>query len=319
MALYLVRRLAGTLALLVTVVAATFLLMSLAPGDVTIALVGEAGGGTEYLAQLRERLGIDQPTAVRLFAYLSNAIRGDLGFSAVHARPVVDVILDRFPATLLLAGTALLLATGVGVPLGVVAAARATSRLDATISVTSLVVYALPVFWVGQLLIGLVAVRLGWLPAGGMASIGTPGAGGAVDIARHLLLPATTLGLLLLGLTVRITRSSMIDVLGEPYIAVARSRGASRLVVLLRHALPNALRPVITVAAGQVGMVITGTVLIETVFSWPGLGRLLLDAILTRDTPLLLGLLLFSAVVVAVANLLADLAYVALDPRVQYR
>ncbi len=317
---YLARRLVGSVVLLVVVVAITFLLIRLAPGDTAVTLAGSGGGDPAYLALLRERLGLNRSVPDQLFSYVGGVLRGDLGFSVVRGRPVRDVLLERLPATLLLVGTAMTLSTIGGVVLGVVAAARKRTRTDGAISCGSLVVYSLPVFWLGQLAVGLFAVRLRWLPTGGMTSIATSptGPGRLVDLGRHLVLPAAVLGLLLIGLVVRITRTAMIEVLQEDYVTTARSRGLPVRKVLFRQALPNAVRPVMTVVTNQLGVVLSAGVLVETVFSWPGLGRLLLDSVLARDNPMLVGLLLFSSISVLVINLAADLLYALVDPRVRY-
>jgi peptide/nickel transport system permease protein len=220
-------------------------------------------------------------------------------------------------ASALLAGAALTLAAVLGVLLGVAAAARRGTAVDAAISVLSLVGYSVPVFWLGQLLVALFAVRLHWLPAGGMRS--AEGPSGVIDVARHLLLPAGSLALLLVALVVRVTRAAMIDALEEDYVRVARAKGLAETRVLFKHALRNALRPVVTVLTGYLGLVLTGAVLVETVFVWPGLGRLLYDSVLARDTPMLTGILIFSTTLVLLTNLLADILYRVLDPRAGFR
>lgn len=280
-------------------------------------LAGQAGADPEYLALIRERFQLDRPLPQQIGSYLVAAAQGDLGFSAIQGRPVRDAILARLPASILLAGSTLLLATLLGVALGILAASRRGGAADAAISVCSLVAYSVPVFWLGQLLVALFAVRLHWLPAGGMRSADE--AGGLVDVARHLVLPSVTFALLLAALLVRVTRTAMADALGEDYVKAARAKGAPERRVLVRHALPNALRPVVTVITGYFGIVLTGAVLVETVFVWPGLGRLVYDSILSRDTPMLAGLLLFSAAVGITANVLADVVYRALDPRTRFR
>lgn len=310
---FLARRLAGGAVLLACVAATAFLLVSLAPGDTAQVLAGQAGADPEYLELIRERLDLDRPLAYQIGSYLQAVARGDLGFSAVEGRPVREAILARLWPSVLLAGTALLLAAVVGVALGVLAAVRRGSLLDAAVSLLSLVGLSLPVFWLGQLLIALFAVRLGWLPAGGMRS--AEGPGGAGDLLRHLLLPASTLALLLLALTVRVTRTAMSVELVADYVTVARAKGGSERRVALRHALRNALRPVVTVLTGYLGLLLTGAVLVETVYVWPGLGRLLYQSVLSRDTPMLTGILLLSALAVILANLLADVLYRVLDPR----
>jgi peptide/nickel transport system permease protein len=252
-----------------------------------------------------------------VWSYLLAVAHGDLGYSAVQGEPVSDVIRSRLGATLLLGGTALAFAAVVGTLLGIVAAVRRGRVADGTISVLSLVAYSVPVFWLGQLLIALLAVHLHWLPTGGMHSAGRTS--GVVDLLRHLLLPSLTLGALFLALVVRVTRASMTDALQQDYVVAARARGASELRIVFRHALPNALRPTVTVLTGDIGLVLTGAVLVETVFVWPGLGRLLYDSVLSRDTPTLAGVMLLSAAFVFLANLFADVLYRVLDPRAGFR
>ena len=297
--------------------AATFALISAAPGDTAQVLAGQAGADPAYLALIRERFELDRPLRYQIASYLGHAARGDLGYSPVQGRPVRSAIAARLPASALLAGTALALATVVGVSVGTFAAAHRGGAIDAAASVMSLLAYSLPVFWLGQLLVALFAVRLHWLPAGGMRAADEPG--GVADVARHLVLPAVTLSLLLVALVVRVTRAATAEALGEDYVVAARAKGAAEARVVAIHALPNALRPVVTVLTGYLGLVLTGSVLVETVFVWPGLGRLLYDSVLARDTPMLAGLLLFSAVVVVLANIAADILYRVLDPRTGFR
>jgi len=280
-------------------------------------LAGQSGADPEYLQEIRERLELDRPLPFQIKSYLGGAVQGDLGFSVVRGQPVSTAIRARVGASALLAGAAMTVAALLGILLGVVAAARRGGIADAAISVLSLVGYSVPVFWLGQLLVALFAVRLHWLPAGGMRS--AESASGVVDVARHLVLPAGSLSLLLLALIVRVTRAAMIDALGEDYTTVARAKGLPESSVLFKHALRNALRPVVTVLTGYLGLVLTGAVLVETVFVWPGLGRLLYDSVLARDTPMLTGILIFSATLVVLANLVADILYRVLDPRAGFR
>lgn len=299
------------------VVAATFVLVSLAPGDTAQVLAGESGADPAYLKDLRERLDLDRPLPYQVASYLGRVVRGDLGFSVVRGQPVSIAIGARLGASALLAGAALTFAAVAGVLLGVVAAARRGRLVDVAISTLSLVGYSVPVFWLGQLLVALFAVKLHWLPAGGMRS--AEGASGAADVARHLVLPAASLALLLLALVVRVTRAAMVDALEQEYTTVARAKGLPERRVLFRHALRNALRPVVTVLTGYLGLVLTGAVLVETVFVWPGLGRLLYDSVLARDTPMLTGIVIFTTSLVVLANVLADVLYRALDPRAGFR
>lgn len=302
--------------LLATVAALTFVLISLAPGDAAIVLAGQAGTDPEYLELIRDRYDLDEPVPRQVALYVLSAVQGDLGFSAVRGQPVRDAILDRLWPSFLLAGTAFLIAAVLGIALGVLAAARHGGLLDASISVLSLLAYSIPVFWLGQILVGVFAVNLNWLPAGGMRDAANPG--GVGDVAAHLVLPASTLALLLVALIVRVTRAAMKDALAEPHIVVAHSKGLTERRVVGKHALRNALRPVVTVLTGYLGLVLTGTVIVETVFVWPGLGRLLYDSVLARDTPMLAGILLLTAALVFLANLAADILYRALDPRVGF-
>ena len=314
--LFLLRRLVGGVILLAVVAAATFGLISLAPGDTALVLAGQAGADPGYLELIREKLDLDRPLPFQIGAYLEGIAHGDLGFSAVQGQPVRDAIIGRMWPSILLACTALALATTIGIALGTLAAIRRGRITDTAISVFALVAYSIPVFWLGQLLVGFFAVRLHWLPAGGIQSAENPG--GVGDVARHLILPASTLALLLLALIVRVTRAAMDDALAQDYVTVARGKGAPERRVVLRHALPNALRPVVTVVTGYAGLLITGAILVETVFVWPGLGRLLYQSVLSRDAPMLTGILLCSTAFVLLANLLADVLYRVLDPRVGF-
>lgn len=316
MTAFLARRLAAGVLLIAAVASFTFVLVSAAPGDTAQVLAGQSGADPGYLELLRERLGLDRPLPYQIASYLGKLAQGDLGFSVVQSRPVLELILDRFGASLLLAVTALVIATLGGIGLGVLAAVRHGRPLDAAISVGSLLAYSVPVFWLGQLLVALFAVRLHWLPAGGMRT--ATGESGVLDVVRHLILPACTLATLLLALLVRLTRTAMVEALQEDYVTAARAKGLAESRVVLRHALRAALRPVVTVLTGYFGAVLTGAVLVETVFVWPGLGRLVYDSVLARDTPTLAGLLVFSAVVIFVANLLTDVVYRLLDPRVGF-
>lgn len=303
--------------LLTVVVAATFVLVSLAPGDTAQVLAGQSGADPGYLKEIRERLDLDRPLPFQVASYLRGAVQGDLGFSVVRGQPVSDAILARLGASALLAGAALTLAALLGVLLGAAAASRRGGVADGAISVLSVLGYSVPVFWLGQLLVALFAVRLHWLPAGGMRS--AVGDSGVLDVARHLLLPAGSLTVLLVALVVRVTRVAMIDALEQDYALVARAKGLPERRVVYRHALRNALRPVLTVLTGYLGLVLTGAVLVETVFVWPGLGRLLYDSVLARDTPMLTGILIFSTTLVVLANLVADVLYRILDPRAGFR
>jgi ABC-type dipeptide/oligopeptide/nickel transport system permease component len=316
---YIARRLLQAVPLVIGVLVITFVLIHLAPGDPIYILAGE-GGTEEYYAQMRALYGLDRPLYEQLMRYIYEVLRGDFGYSFSYQQPVFEVILGRLPATLLLMGTALLFSTLLGVLLGVISAWRARSPLDHGIMVSTLAVYSMPVFWLGQLMIIVFAVSLEWFPVQGMVSVREEYTGLRywLDVLHHLALPAITLGLLQLAQTARLTRTSVREVLQEDFVRTARAKGLPERAVLYRHALRNALLPIVTVLGGQIGVLLTGAALTETIFAWPGLGRLLLDATLSRDYPLLMAIFILVSATVIVANLITDLIYTLLDPRVRY-
>lgn len=317
---YVVGRIGQAIPLLLGVVVINFLIIHLAPGDPVQALVGDFPAPEEYVRQVRADFGLDKPLWQQLLIYLGRLGQGDLGFSFANRQSVVRVVGERVAATALLTGTALLFATVAGVALGIFASRRPSSASDAGITALSLVGYSLPVFWLGQILIIVFAVGLGWLPAQGMVSLRTPeaGFGRIVDIAAHLTLPALALCWRFLAINSRLTRASMLETLGREYIRTAKAKGLAPRAIVFRHALPNALLPVVTLAGYNLGFLLAGSALVETVFGWPGLGRLLYDSVFARDYPVLLGIFLTVAVTVIVANLLTDLLYAFLDPRIRY-
>jgi peptide/nickel transport system permease protein len=270
--------------------------------------------------QLRREFGLDQPVLVRLVLYAWNVVRGNLGYSFAYRLPVVTLVAERLGNTFILMMTALTLAAVLGVTLGVAAARRQGSGLDAASTGVSLAGYSIPDFWLAQLLVLLFAVALGWLPAQGIRSVREEYAGLAagLDVARHLVLPATALSFRYIALIARLTRASMLEAMSQDFILAARARGLPERLVLVHHGLRNAALPVVTVIGYNFAFVLAGSALVETVFGWPGVGRLLYDAILQRDTPVLLGVLLMVSATVVVVNLLVDLAYAYLDPRVRY-
>ena len=316
---YIVRRLLLAVPLLLGVVVLTFVLIHLAPGD-PVRILGGDGGDEAYYATMRAKFGLDRTLAEQLVIYLGSALHGDFGFSYVQRRPVFDVIADRVPATLLLMGTALVLSTLAGVWLGALAAQRHERGTDRTITVATLVGGATPAFWLGQVLVIIFAAWLGWFPVQGMRNArGVAPGFEALDLAWHLVLPVATLGLLQLALITRLTRGGLLEAMREDYTRTAAAKGLSTAAVLRRHALPNALLPVVTIIGTHFGTLLTGAVLTEIIFAWPGLGRLLFDATLSRDYPLLMSLFIVSSVAVIVANLLTDIAYGVLDPRIRLR
>jgi peptide/nickel transport system permease protein len=297
-----------------------FFMLHLAPGDAAQVLAGEAGSATpEYLAALRRQFGLDQPLPVQFAVYLGNLATLDLGFSFRQGTPVLDLILQRMPATLLLMGASIGFAVVAGCTFGVIAARHAGRLADTVISMVALLFYATPVFWIGLVLVVVFSVWLDWLPVGGMISFeaGHTGLAYAADVARHLVLPATTLGLFYLAIYTRLMRAAMIEVASQDFVRTAVAKGLKPRRIAIRHLLRNALLPVMTMIGIQVGSVLGGAVLVETVFSWPGLGRLAFEALFQRDLNLLLGILLCSSVLVVIVNLCVDLLYTVLDPRIE--
>jgi len=316
------RRALGALLLVLGAITLNFLLIHLAPGDPALMLAGEAGGASEEtLEAIRADFGLDKPLVQQLLLYVGKLGRGDFGFSYFYNASVLSLIGERVPQTMLLASTSLVFAWAVGLTFGVLVARRPTSLGGNILSVVSLFGYAMPVFWSAIMLLLLFAVKLPWFPTHGMSTVGLSGSpwARALDVAHHLVLPMLSLGCIFIAIYSRLTRAGMVEVLGSDYIRTARSKGLGEWRVVVFHALRNALLPVITVAGIQLGQVVAGAILVETVFSWPGMGRLAFDSILRRDYPLLMGILFFSSLTVIVFNFLTDICYGWLDPRIRYR
>ena len=312
-------RLLRSIAIVVAIAALNFVIVHLAPGDVADVMAGESGAASpEYVADLKQRFGLDQPLIVQFFVYMGRMAHLDLGYSFRFGRPVASLIFERLPATLILAIPTLILAFIMGSVLGVVASRRVGTWRDAIISVGALVFYATPLFWIGLMLIILFGVKLGWLPTGGMQTVGANYTGFAymLDVGRHMILPVVTLSLFYMAYYARLMRASMLEVFGQDFIATARAKGLSEGRVAYRHVLRNALLPVVTVLGLQVAHLLGGTVLVETVFGWPGLGRLAFDSVLSRDVNLLLGILLMSSILVVSTNIAVEALYRWLDPRI---
>jgi peptide/nickel transport system permease protein len=309
------------LALVLAVVVLNFLLIHAAPGDPVETIAGASGGLSEELKlELRAQYGLDRPLPVQLGVYLGKMATGDLGYSYFFNLPVAGLIAERVPATLLLVLSAVFGAFTLGTALGVLSSRKPNGLLSQFINVLSLAGFAAPVFWTGIMLVLLLASALPLFPVADMRAadaIGATGWADALDVLHHLVLPALTLGLVYLAQYSRLARASMIDVLGADFIRTARAKGLSDRVVLYKHALRNALLPVVTILGLQFGNVLAGAILVETVFNWPGLGRLAFESVLRRDYPTLLGVLLFSAIVVVVMNLLTDAVYRLIDPRIR--
>ena len=305
MTAFIARRLLLAIPTLFGVLVVAFLLLYVAPGDPVQAMVGERAD-PETIARLRAQLRLDDPLPSRFGHYVGSILRGDLGNSYITNRPIAQDIRERFPKTLQLAGTAMLLAATLGISLGVLSARRPGGLIDRFSLGLAYLGISFPVYWVGLLMILLFAVTLRWLPPSGYGS------------ARFLVLPALTLGMRSIAFLARMTRSAMLESLGADYVRTARAKGASEWRVTAVHALRNAMIPVITVLGLDFGAYLTGSILTETVFSWPGIGRYVVNAIARRDLPAIQGTVLFLSAVFVIVNLLTDLAYAKADPRVSY-
>jgi peptide/nickel transport system permease protein len=311
-------RLFWAVPILIAILIVNFLIIHLAPGDPVQALVGEFPAPPGYMDRIRHEFGLDQSIWVQLWRYIENLAVGNLGYSFANRQPVLDLLLVRTGTTMLLMVPALTAASILGVLLALVAAPRSGSLVDSGLTAVSLFGYSVPIFWLGQLLIILFAIRLGWLPAQGMISLRAAASGwGAVrDVLWHMILPAFSITIFFIAVVARVARASIVAVLNEDFIRTALAKGVSRRKILWRHVLPNAMIPVVTVIGYNFGYSLTGAILVETVFAWPGLGNLFVTSIGNRDYPVLQGILLFSAVMVVIANLITDFMYVILDPRV---
>ncbi|MGQ0540038.1 MAG: ABC transporter permease [Gemmatimonadaceae bacterium] len=317
---FVVRRLLQVIPTVLGIVLFCFILIHAAPGDPIVVLAGEHGDAG-YYAFMRERFGLDQPLFGQIVRYFSRVAVGDFGVSHVQGRATLAIIMERVPATLLLTSSALIGALILAVPLGTLAAQRPHGGRILTVNLLVVGLYSAPAFWIAQLAMLFLALTAGLFPVQGMTSAvpGIIGHSNVVDVLRHLALPAAVLALQELAVFVRLTQTGVSDELLRDHVRTARAKGASSLAVLVRHALPRALYPVVTVVGARVGQLIAGAVVIEIVFGWPGMGRLLLEALQTRDTPLLLGLFMLVSFTVVLANLATDLVYATVDPRVRHR
>ena len=302
------------------IVVLNFFLIHLAPGDAASVLAGESGAASpEYMEQLRHKFGLDQPLATQFGVYLLNMLHLDLGYSFRNDSPVGSLIVDRLWPTGLLMLTAFAAALVIGTLLGLVAATGRNSWRDALISLVSLVAYATPGFWLGLMMIVVFAIRLGWLPTSGYDTVGADNEGWdeVWDVGRHLVMPAVALALFYLAVYARVMRASVLEQVGMDYVTTARAKGQTEARVMTGHVLRNALLPVVTMAGVQAGNLIGGSIVVETVFGWPGVGTLAFNALQSRDLNLLLGIFFVSACLVVVINLVVDLVYVGLDPRME--
>jgi len=314
------RRLLQGIPIILAIIVLNFFLLNLAEGDAVDVLAGEAGSATpEYMEQLRAKFGLDKPLPVQLLVYLKNVVTLDLGYSFRHDMPVSKLIVDRFWPTLLLMVSTIILAVGFGILLGLLAAVSLNTWKDAIITVFALITYATPLFWVGLMMIVVFSLNFGWFPTSGMENIAAfhEGFDRVKDIAHHLVLPTITLSLFYLALYTRMMRASMLEQYGLDYVVTARAKGLTERRITFVHVLRNALLPVVTMAGVQVGALIGGSVIVESVFAWPGLGMLAFESLFARDLNLLLGIFLLSSALVVAVNLIVDVIYSFLDPRIE--
>ncbi|MDJ0767066.1 MAG: ABC transporter permease [Myxococcota bacterium] len=299
----------------------TFLLLQFAPGDPVDALGASASLSPEVAEQQRINFGLDRPIGIRYMRYISNVVRGDLGYSYTWPLPVLTAIKQRIPATVLLALAALIIDFAIGILVGAIQGARRGSRTDDTLSILSIALFSVPVFWLGLMALLVFSLGLGWFPQGGMRTSWAYEQMGffatSWDIAWHLFLPALTLGLVGAASTARFQRAAMIDAVSHDYVKAARAKGLSERTIMFRHALRNALLPAITLFGISFPVLLSGAVLVEQVFSWPGLGALAVDAFSNRDYPLVTGMAIVVSAMVVVGNLIADLLYRVVDPRIR--
>ncbi|MGB1506355.1 MAG: ABC transporter permease [Acidimicrobiales bacterium] len=313
-------RVAWSLGLILAVIVMCFTLIHLAPGDVAIVIAGDSGAGDpEVIAEIREDLGLDDPFLVQLGGYVGDVAQGDLGTSYRFNEPVTELIVTRLWPTFLLVGTAVSFAIVLGVLVGVFTARRPESPISHGVTVFSLTGYSMPVFWTGLLLVIMFASNVQWFPVSGMRDVRLEGnwLEEWIDVAHHLVLPAITLGVIYLAQYSRLSRASMLEVLQSDYVRTARAKGLAERRVVYKHALRNAVIPVVTVAGLQFGQMLSGALLVETVFNWPGLGRLAADSVFQRDAPVLLGILILSSTLVVIINILTDVVYRLIDPRIR--
>ena len=312
---YLLQRLVAVAFVLVGVSFLVFLVLHLSPGDPAQILMGPLATAQD-LASLRQQMGLDRPLPVQYGRWVWQVVHGDFGRSIILRRPVLPEVWHRFKATVTLSAGAIVLAFPIGTLIGILAAARRGTLMDRLVTVVAMIGISMPAFWVGLLFIIAFSLRLQWLPGTGMYS--PAGDGSMTDLLVHLILPAVTLALVPLSVIARLTRSNMLEVLGQDYVRTARAKGLSEGVVVVKHAFRNILVAMVTILGLQVGFLLAGTVYVETVFSWPGIGFMMVNAILTRDFPLVQGGVLLIATTYVTINLVTDLLYAYVDPRVRY-
>lgn len=319
---FLLKRIVQVIPLILGIICIDFMIIHLAPGDPTQMLGGElTGAPPEYQEKLRKDLGLDKPLWVQLYIYIKTILSGNLGYSFVYRSSVLDLIMKQVPNTLMLILSSMLFSIALGIFLGVHAARKPYSLFDNVTTSAALLGYSIPNFWLGVVLLLVFSLHLRIFPVQGMYTLGRDltGLDHAIDVIRHLFLPMIVLGTSQLAMYTRLIRTSMLEVLDQDYILTAKAKGCSESQVLYDHALKNALLPTVTVIGLNLGFVLTGSILTETVFAWPGIGRLMYDAIFLRDYPLLLGIFTLISICVVIATLLTDITYGFLDPRIRYR
>lgn len=316
---FIINRLLQFIPLFFVILFVAYSMVLIAPGDPVLYLIGE-GADQHYLETMRSSLGLDKPWYQQFIGYILRVIKGDLGYSLFFRQPVLAVILSRLPITLLLVGTSYIISSITGILLGIKAAHRPFSLVDNIITTFSVMGYSIPIFWTGMILILIFSINLGWLPSGGSIDIQyqLTGLSYVFSMIRHLILPATTLAFFEIPLVASITRTSMLETLQYDFITTARMKGLKEKTVLYKHAFRNALLPIVTILSLQLGHLVAGATLTETIFSWPGLGRLTFDSIWRRDWPMLLGIFIFISVAVMMINLFTDIIYAYIDPRIVY-
>jgi peptide/nickel transport system permease protein len=319
---YVAKRLIQAIPIILAIIVMNFFLLNMAEGDAVDVLAGEAGSATpEYMAELRAKFGLDKPLPIQLLVYLKNVVALDLGYSFRHDMPVTELIIDRLWPTLLLMACTIVLAVTCGIVLGLYAAVNLNTWKDSLVSVVALITYATPLFWVGLMMIILFSLKNDWFPTSGMENVAEfyEGFDRVKDIAHHLVLPTITLSLFYLALYTRMMRASMLDQYGQDYVVTARAKGLSERRITFVHVLRNAMLPVVTMVGVQVGALIGGSVIVESVFAWPGLGMLAFESLFARDLNLLLGIFLLSSALVVAVNLIVDVIYCFLDPRIEIK
>lgn len=310
---YVFRRLLDLIPTLFVVATIVFIITRLIPGNPAAVMLGPTAS-VEDIEKLTAQLGLNDPYIVQFLNYLKGVIQGDLGMSLSYNQPVTSLIMERFPNTFILAMCALFIALIIGIPAGILAASKHNSLIDYTVMLISLIGVSMPIFWLGVMLVLYFSVNLGWLPATGMGNLED----GFIPFLKHLILPSIALATIPMATFARITRSSMLEVVSKEYIKTARSKGLKEYVVITKHAFKNALTPILTVLGMQISGLLGGAVLTETIFSWPGMGRLIVDAIEKRDFVVVQGTVLFIAIIFVLINLLVDILYKVVNPRVNY-